>query len=429
MHNIDSLYDSLAASSQDDNPYGAVLATRAEQLSKPMETVTPETNNEQVREIFARLEGVATIAVVEDGQPIGLINRNIFMEQYARPFARDLYGRKTCVAFMDKTPLIVSSDTPIETLVSAAVESGGKVLNDGFITTLDGQYQGVGTGFGLVKAMSDIEAEKTRQLLSSINYASLIQQSHLVESDQVLREDIRDYGLIWQPRDVVGGDAYFFRRTAEGIFGCVFDCTGHGVPGAFMTLIVMSFLEQAIPSSSTHTDPAAVLQKLNLYIKRVLRQEDRSLTESKPGEKASNDGLDAAIFVLPKDHSWIRFASARLSLLIAEPGASEVKIIEAEKSPIGYSDTPSDSSWAVHEVPLTPNSLLVIPTDGVIDQIGGPKAISHGRRRLVQYLAARNQQSAAQFCTDFLQSFNEWQGGQKRRDDVTLMAFRTAGRS
>ena len=425
MINVESLYESLASGAADGNANVPMLVTKAEQLSKPQEAMTPDATSEELRTKFAELNGVATIAVTENGKPIGMINRNIFMEQYARPYARELYGRKSCIAFMDKSPLIVDRNTPIETLVKAAVESGGKVLADGYITTADGEYLGVGTGFDLMKAMSDIEAEKTRQLMSSISYASLIQRSHLVESDHVLQNDIADYGLMWLPRDIVGGDAYFFRKVKDGIFGCVFDCTGHGVPGAFMTLIVMSFLEQQVHPESENIQPGEIIAKLNVYLKRVLRQEDRHSSDTGSGEKVSNDGLDAAMFVLAPDQLSMRFASAKLTMILAKKDGSDITLVEGEKVPVGYSDTMLSTVWPTHQVDLGPDCLIVIPTDGVIDQIGEAKRIAHGKKRLIQFVQENRTNMAIQLMPNFDQQFSNWQGTQKRRDDVTMLAFRT----
>lgn len=427
MLTIEGLYESLAATMEDDGPGSLGLVTRAEQLSRNQSSASPDTSNEQLREMFVRDDAIGTVAVVEHGRPIGLVNRHIFMEQYAKPFARDLWGRKSCIAFMDKSPLIVDVATPVETLVKAAVTSGGKVLDDGYITTRNGEYHGVGTGFGLMKAMSEIEAEKTRQLMSSINYASLIQRSHLVESDQALRKDVGDFGMLWLPRDVVGGDAYFVRTVADGTFVCVFDCTGHGVPGAFMTLIVLSFLEQAVQLDMVGVDPGDVLARLNVYIKRVLQQDDRGAGDPNLGGKASNDGLDAAAFVLHQDHGELRFAAAKLGLLVVRAGAADLELIEGDKHGIGYADTPLVTRWATRNVALSPHCLLMIPTDGVIDQIGGAKAIGFGRKRLMQFMGERRSLNAAGLVAAFEAVFADWQGGQKRRDDVTMLVLRTRG--
>ncbi len=425
MSHIDRLYDTLAATAADFKAAQAPLVTRAEQLSIPTDCVSPDDTNETVRELFARNESLETVAVVEQGHPIGLINRNLFMEHYARPFARDVFGRKSCIAFMDKAPVVVDATTPIEVLVKAAVDAGGRVLKDGFITTAHGQYLGLGTGYGLMKAMSDIESEKTRQLLSSISYASLIQRSHLAESDRVLQAHMPDHGLLWEPRDVVGGDAYFFRQTADGLLGCIFDCTGHGVPGAFMTLIALSFLEQAIDPARSGTDPGATLTAMHRYIQRVLQQRAGAQDANAAASKPSSDGLDAALFVLAPDGRSLRFAAARLSLLVAREGEDTITQVDGDKAGIGYAETADHQTWTTRDVPLGERSVVVVPTDGVIDQIGGPRQIAHGRRRLMQFMADHRGARARTLCQAFTASFREWQGTQRRRDDVSLLAFGT----
>jgi serine phosphatase RsbU (regulator of sigma subunit) len=287
--------------------------------------------------------------------------------------------------------------------------------------------------------MSDIEADKTRQLMASIDYASLIQRSHLVESDRVLASHLADHGLLWEPRDVVGGDAYFFRATPQGLLGCVFDCTGHGVPGAFMTLIALSFLEQAVHTAGSPDaaiDPGALLGQMNRYIKRVLQQRNRdaqpawgapAAAEGLPAEKTSSDGLDAALFLQSPCGTQLRFASARLDLLVAPPGvqeAAQVQIHAGDKMGIGYATTPDDAAWNTQVLEVAPGSLLMIATDGVIDQLGGPRQIAHGRKRLARFLHEQQDQPAAQACAEFQQAFAQWQGTQRRRDDVSLLVWR-----
>lgn len=422
MTSLDKLYDSLAQSRPDTDTHQPALLTRAEQLCLTQVPIHPDLSNEALHRLFCAEPQLETVPVVENDRPIGLVNRHIFMEQYARPYGREVYGMKSSLAFMYKNPLTVEADTPIESLVKAAVAEGGRALRDGFIVTRDGEYLGLGTGFALLRAMSDLESEKTRQLLSSIHYASLIQRSHLVESDRVLHACLPGHGLLWEPRDVVGGDAYFFRDTPHGLVGCVFDCTGHGVPGAFMTLIVLSFLEQAVPMDGADAvDPGVLLGRLHRYIKRVLQQADAQADGS---AKASNDGLDACLFVLAPDRRRLRCASAKLALLCVRGDGGEVEVSEGQKAGIGYADTPEDSVWTTRTLDLAPGTLLVIATDGVTDQIGGPKAIAHGRRRLCAFVDRHRHEHPVGFVQQFCESLGDWQGAQRRRDDVTLLAFR-----
>lgn len=422
MTTIERLHDLLAVSSIcDSGPAKKALITRAHQIAKRVPSVESEMTNEEVRQCFAQDTDAESLAVVnEGGRPIGLINRSIFLEAYAKPYARELFGRKSCIAWMDKDALVVDMDLPIEELVKQAVAKGAKVLKDGFITTRGGLYAGMGTGFALMEAMEALEAEKSRQILQSIEYASTIQRSHLRSSNEALEAGLADQAMVWQPRDVVGGDCYFFRKLPQGLFGALVDCTGHGVPGAFMTLIALSFLEQRVAPGDAGVDPGAVLGDLNRYIKQVLAQGQNARVEE--GSR-SDDGMDALCFLLEEDGRSFCYASARLSVLLAPGGDAEIQCLDGERAGIGYVDTPDDAVWSTRSLELAPGSRLLLFTDGVTDQLGGPKGIALGRKRLGEWFGTTLQGSSREAGEAFQSFFMEWQGEQARRDDVTLLAF------
>lgn len=108
--------------------------------------MTVEETNEKVMEVFNRHRELVTLPVVEGNRPIGLINRNIFMSQMSKPFRVELYGKKSCIAFMDKDPLVVDAALDLEALTFRTVEYGEKALSDGFIITRDGEFAGSATG-------------------------------------------------------------------------------------------------------------------------------------------------------------------------------------------------------------------------------------------------------------------------------------------
>ncbi len=424
MASIEDLYSSIAnaASSANDIAHPA-LAVHAGQLADDAPSISPACSNAQLQEFFLAHAELEAIAIVDDGIPVGLVNRHAFMEQYGKPFSRELFGKKACLAFADTAPLITPADTPVEVLVRHAVAPEARVMKDGFICTRDGKYIGLGSGMALLKAMSDIEAEKTRQLLSSIDYASAIQQSNLRGSDNELHACLPGARLIWLPRDVVGGDCYFFRSTKNGMFGAIIDCTGHGVPGAFMTLITLSYLENQISAGDDDPDPAAILAGLNRHIKKVLGQGSR---EKKPAAGAGNksdDGLDAFMFVLTENGQALHYAGARLELAVALPEQHELLFFAGDKMGVGYSDTPDDFTFSSHRTRLPAGYRALITTDGIIDQIGGPKNIAHGRKRLYQLLAEQRSLGASEFSALLLEKFAAWQGKQRRRDDVCFLAF------
>jgi hypothetical protein len=203
-------------------------------------------SNSRVMEVFYSRRDLISVAVIEGDRPIGLINRDIFLSQMSKPFHRELYDKKSCIAFMDKEPLIVDADMSIEALTFKTVEVGEKALVDGFIVTREGRFAGVGNGLQLLGAVAETQAEKNRQIMQSIEYASVIQQAMLRASREALSTMLPDAALVWEPRDVVGGDFYHFAAFADGWFGAVADCTGHGVPGAFMTLLASASLSQAL---------------------------------------------------------------------------------------------------------------------------------------------------------------------------------------
>ncbi|KAB2897264.1 MAG: SpoIIE family protein phosphatase, partial [Burkholderiaceae bacterium] len=352
----------------------------AADLCTPVPCMTTDETNEKVLEIFTQHRDLASLPVVEGSQPIGLINRNIFLSQISKPFRMDLYGRKSCIAFMDKEPLVVDASMDIETLTFKTVECGEKALSDGFIITREGEFAGVGNGLQLMRIVADMQASRNRQIMHSIEYASVIQQSTLRSSHEALARACPDAHLVWEPRDVVGGDFYQFSADDDGWFATVADCTGHGVPGAFMTLIASSSLSQALKQHGSR-DPAALLSHVNRSIKQMLGQLD-----GKDGTPGSDDGMDAACFWFQPASGRLVFAGARLSLFVMRPNANAVELIEGQRKGVGYVDSELDFAWSNVELELPPGSLVFVTTDGLIDQVGGPRAIALGKRRVRELL-------------------------------------------
>ena len=200
-------------------------------------TVTSSSTNYDILELFTQNPTQGNIPVVNQKVAIGIINRNSFMSTLARPFHREIFGRKSCTAFMNAAPLIVDYHTPLTELSYQVLSGGENVLSDGFIITVDNEYAGMGLGVSLMQALADQQAEKHRQMMESIHYASVIQQSFLQSSRRDMATTLSDAFMHWDPRDIVGGDYYYFVKHPQGFFVAVIDCTGHGVPGAFMKAI------------------------------------------------------------------------------------------------------------------------------------------------------------------------------------------------
>ena len=387
-------------------------------LCQQVPSVDVDDPNSVVMEIFSARRDMQSLAVIDDHRPIGLINRDIFMSQMSRPFHRELYDKKSCIAFMDKEPLVVDADVSIEALTFRTVEAGEKALVDGFIVTREGRFSGLGSGLQLISAVAEMQAEKNRQIMQSIEYASVIQRAMLRASSETLSLKLRDAAMVWEPRDVVGGDFYHFAAFPGGWFGAVADCTGHGVPGAFMTLLASASLSKALEQIGPR-DPAALLAAVNRNVKGLLGQ-----VNGADAGTQSNDGLDTAFFWFDAAESVLHFAGARIALHILSPDAAEFETIGADRMGVGYVDSRADYAWSLRSISVTAGSLLFIYTDGLADQIGGPRKISFGRRRALELIRENRAETPATICERVRLALAEWQGKQSRRDDVTLFCAR-----
>ncbi len=380
--------------------------------------MTPEETNEKVMEVFSRHRDLVSLPVVEGRRPIGLINRNIFLSQMSKPFRQELYGRKSCIAFMDKEPLIVDAALDIDALTFRTVEYGEKALSDGFIITQQGEFAGVSNGLQLMRVVADTQASRNRQIMHSIEYASVIQQSTLRSSLDALARVCPEAHLVWEPRDVVGGDFYQFGTEADGWFATVADCTGHGVPGAFMTLIASTSLSQAIEQHGAR-DPGRLLGSVNRSIKHMLGQ-----VGGKDGMPGSDDGMDAACFWFEPATGKLVFSGARLSLFLLRPDGA-IEVVDGQRKGVGYVDSEFDFVWSNQTMELCPGSLVFVSTDGLFDQVGGPRAIAMGKRRVRELLLDQREGTPTQVNQAVLHSLREWQGEHHRRDDLTFFCFRT----
>jgi serine phosphatase RsbU (regulator of sigma subunit) len=379
-------------------------------------TVTPADTNGTVREIFDKHRELISLPVVENGRPIGLIKRHIFLSEMAKPFRKELHERKSCLAFTDANALIVDASSTIDRTAQQVVESRNNALADGFVVVRDGQYHGVAFGLDLMRIVADLQAEKHRQILQSIEYASVIQRAMLSASSAALASGLRNAQLIWEPRDTVGGDFFHFAKFDDGWFLAIADCTGHGVPGAFMTLISSSWLAQSLERHGPR-NPALLLAELNRNIKASLGQ-----TES--GNAESDDGLDAALLWFDAANSALHYASAKTPIHILAPSAASVQTLPTERTGVGYQDTPLQQTWNNRVQALEPGSIVCVATDGFTDQIGGPKRIAFGKNRLRALMLGQRRSDTREFAQALIAAFRQYETGQRRRDDVTLFCAR-----
>jgi PAS domain S-box-containing protein len=261
-----------------------------------------------------------------------------------------------------------------------------------------------------------LKAERERDdayqvISSSINYATHIQRSILPPAESVA-ETFPKHFVLWEPRDGVGGDVYFYKPWGLGKMLALGDCTGHGVPGAFMTLITNGALDIAVMETMPG-DPATLLQRTHQWIQTELGQEEK-------GGK-SDDGLEMGVVYHVPGRDSLVFAGARFSLFYMENG--EVFEVKGDKKGLGYCGIPQNVKFSNHEVEIRASRSYFMTSDGLIDQIGGPKRRGFGKKRFKRLLLKLDDVPMEQKGERIYQALLDYQGDEKRRDDVSILGF------
>ncbi|MFN5810576.1 MAG: SpoIIE family protein phosphatase [Burkholderiales bacterium] len=260
--------------------------------------------------------------------------------------------------------------------------------------------------------------EAHQLVVGSVNYASRLQRGQLPRPVR-LENRFASFATIWEPRDTIGGDLYWVSSSQhDGPFVLsVADCTGHGVPGAMLSLLVSNSLER-IYANDTMEDPVSALTSLDHFVRTGLNQ-DRADSES-------DDGCDATVLRIDRRLQRVEYAGAKIDLFHVNT-AGVVTRHMAQRVSLGYKDRmPLTEKPSVKVLSYQKGDLFAIVTDGLTDQVGGepgkPK-VSYGYRRLEQLLSAHAGAHAQPVIDALRQDFARWQGQNTRRDDVTAVVF------
>lgn len=271
--------------------------------------------------------------------------------------------------------------------------------------------------------------EAYEQIMASIRYSGIIQNS-LMTDIRLIREFLPDSFVIWKPRQIVGGDMYAVEQLDNGILVAVIDCTGHGVPGAFMTMLAGGALRRIVKEDGIH-EPALILKRLNHIIKSSLHQ-DKDLT-------GSDDGLDAGIcFYDIKSHS-LRFAGACIPLYmissnnleVMESGQQsigslpDIEVIKGDKQSLGYVSSNPDFEFTTHTIDnANEGTTFYLATDGYGDQLGEKDKKRLGSRFVKDILLANHQASFDIQKKELELAIDRHRGGKEQTDDITFVGFK-----
>ncbi len=260
----------------------------------------------------------------------------------------------------------------------------------------------------LVEA-NDQMAHANQQIGDSIQAASLIQNAILPDRE-MQRNFSEHHFVLWKPRDVVGGDFYVFRAAQNGYLIGVVDCAGHGVPGAFMTMIAYAVLGVAMDTQGL-TNPACLLTEMDDKL--------RAMLSSDPKNDGVATNMDAGLAYVDLERKTVTYAGAKISLYACD--GKNVEETKGDRTSIGGKRVPSFSNKIVE---LNPQTTFYITTDGLLDQAGGPKGYGFGNARFAELLLRQSQRELEQQRAAFDSELLEYQGELPQRDDVTLVSFR-----
>jgi serine phosphatase RsbU (regulator of sigma subunit)/tetratricopeptide (TPR) repeat protein len=264
-----------------------------------------------------------------------------------------------------------------------------------------------------IAQQNEILAEQNDKIEKSINAAKTIQTAILPYQEQ-MQKMFKDFFVVFRPRDVVSGDFYFAKEVDNKIVVAAVDCTGHGVPGAFMSLIGSTLLEKIVLVYKI-TDPAAILEKLHEEVKTLLRQK----------ETGNRDGMDMALCVLEKQADGkvkVDFAGAKRPLYYTEGNDTQVFMLKGTRKSIGGEQN-ENLHFETQTITLPPNSCLYLSTDGIIDQ-NDAERVKLGESKLKYTLSSVVQKPMEVQKKSVEEMLDMHQRGTLQRDDMLMIGIR-----
>ncbi len=270
----------------------------------------------------------------------------------------------------------------------------------------------------VVRQKEEIEIQNQRiselynQVTDSIKYAKRIQEA-ILPPDELVKRMFPESFILYKPKDIVSGDFYWIgKKNGKSYFAAV-DCTGHGVPGALMSIVGSNGLNQALSAASSD-NPAHVLDELNKTVTETLHKRD---------ESAAQDGMDIAICALSEDGKTLEYAGAYNPLYLLRDG--EIQQIKADKQAIGsFSD--KSAPYTNHEIKLESGDYVYLFSDGYADQFGGPQGKKFMYKQFRKELSALQGMSMDEQRDLLDNTIEKWKGPLEQVDDILIMGLKIA---
>ena len=249
--------------------------------------------------------------------------------------------------------------------------------------------------------------EKNKEMTDSIVYARRIQYALLASDSYMQKHLAKEYFVIFKPKDIVSGDFYWATRRGNKLFLAVCDSTGHGVPGAFMSLLNIAFLNEAI-NEKLIDQPSEIF---NYVRKRLIQNISRD---------GGQDGMDGILACFDMDTNAITYAAANNGPVFV--AGNEMQDLDADKMPIGKGE--KQDSFNTYPVAFNHGNMLYLCTDGYADQFGGPKGKKFRHKQLAEKLLAISSKPMNEQKTILDESLTQWKGNLEQVDDILVIGIR-----
>lgn len=259
----------------------------------------------------------------------------------------------------------------------------------------------------IIEDQKSVVELKNKEITDSINYAQRIQQT-LLANEELLNKKVRDHFIIYRPKDIVSGDFYWASQKEHLFYLAVCDSTGHGVPGAFMSLLNISFLNEAVNEKNI-LEPNEIFN----YVRQRLI--------NNLGQDGAQDGMDGVLLCINSLTKTITYSAAYNAPIVISN--NEILNQKANRMPIGKSPKENDS-FTNFEIPYQENSLIYLYTDGYTDQFGGPKGKKFKLNQLQNKLQSLTETPFKEQEKELVNTFDNWKKGYDQIDDMLLIGIK-----
>lgn len=292
----------------------------------------------------------------------------------------------------------------------------GLVILSGLVLVVLRSYNQKRKANFIISKQKEIVEHKNKEIVDSINYAKYI-QSALLPSDKVMSELIVDCRVLYKPKDIVSGDFYWVHQPkgiSKELYIAAVDCTGHGVPGAMVSVVGNNGLNRCVEEFGLRVT-GEILDKLSELVEETF---EKSTNELK-------DGMDISLLhVTPKDNELyeVEWSGANNPLWFIRQGTSDIEEVKADKQPIGKFI--QKSKFTTHHFTLSKGSRLFLFTDGLADQFGGEKGKKFKYKQLKNLLVETNHLSPLEQLNQIEYQFLKWKGDAEQVDDVCVLVLK-----